>query len=159
MLTSQPGRLDLLFEELEVEHGASAHHIVERASVLLGLDIEIEVLDEAEWAAVPRYALADGDSARIAVRMADPRWYQLHVVVHELAHLLCGHSRCAWVPMTFDQLKKPADRPAHEDEMDAYPCREQSELQEREAEAQAHAIAHRLSALVRPPSSSLGEAL
>ncbi|QNA93976.1 hypothetical protein [Microbacterium sp. Se63.02b] len=99
-----------LFEELEVERGASVQSITARVSVLLGVDIEVDVLDDDEWKTVPRFVLVDGDRARIALRGSDPRWYRLHVVAHELAHLLCGHSQCAALPMSFDDPGSPSRR-------------------------------------------------
>lgn len=144
--------VDRLFEELEVECGASVQCITERVSALLGLDIEVDVLNEEEWNAVPRFVLVAGDRARIPVRRADPQWYRLHVVIHELAHLLCGHTRCETLPMTFDQLRKPAQAcvlagvgggvgSAAFDE-----CRAQADQ-----EAEAEALAHRLGSFVRIP--------
>lgn len=95
-------------DELEVECGASVQCVTDRVSALMGIDIEVQVLGEAEWQAVPRHVLVEGDRARIPIRAADPRWYRLHVVVHELAHLLSGDCRCAALPMSFEQLRRPA---------------------------------------------------
>lgn len=99
---------DRLMDELEVECGASVQCVTDRVSAMMGIDIEVQVLGEAEWQATPRHVLVEGDRARIPVRASDPRWYRLHVVVHELAHLLSGDSRCTALPMSFDQLRRPA---------------------------------------------------
>ena len=151
-------RVDRLFEELEVECGASVQCITQRASALLGLDIEVEVLDEEEWKVVPPFVLVDGDRATIPVRRSDPQWFRLHVVIHELAHLLCGHARCDSLPMTFDQLRKPVQAcvlagvgggvgSATFDE-----CRERADQ-----EAEAEALAHRLGSFVRVPQFAFAE--
>lgn len=145
-------QVDRLFEELDVECGASVQSITERASALLGVDIEVDVLNEEEWNSVSAFVLVDGDRARIPVRRADPQWYRLHVVIHSLAHLLCGHSRCEALPMTFDQLRKPAKAcvlvgvgggsgSAGFDEWRA----------QADQEAEAEALAHRLGSFVRVP--------
>lgn len=152
-------RVDRLFEELEVECGASVQCITQRASALLGLDIEVDVLNEEEWNDVPPFVLVDGDRARIPVRRSDPQWYRLHVVIHELSHLLCGHTRCESLPMTFDQLRAPVHAcvlagvgggvgsAALDD------CREQVDH-----EAEAEALAHRLGTFVRVPQFAFAEA-
>jgi hypothetical protein len=158
--------VDRLFEELEVECGASVQCITERVSALMGLDIEVDVLDEDEWATVPRFVLGNGDRARIPVRRSDPRWYRLHVVLHELAHLLCGHTSCAALPMTFDQLRKPAEAcvlagagvgmGAAMSAGLSTVSREQDQQEEREAEARA--LAHRLGLFVEVPHFASAEA-
>ncbi|NIG65352.1 hypothetical protein [Microbacterium sp. UBA6741] len=151
-------RVDRLFEELEVECGASMQCITERASALLGLDIEVDVLNEEEWRAVPRFLLVDGDRARIPVRRSDPQWYRLHVVIHELSHLLCGHTRCESLPMTFDQLRKPAQVCAlvgvggGAGSVALDDCQEQVAL-----EAEAEALAHRLGSFVLAPQFASAE--
>lgn len=159
-------RVDRLFEELEVECGASVQCIMQRASAVLGLDIEIEVLNEEEWSTVPRFVLVDGDSATIPVRRSDPQWFRLHVVIHELAHLLCGHTRCETLPMTFDQLRKPVQAcvlagvgaggvgsAAFDD------CREHADREHVDREAEAEALAHRLGSFVRVPQFESAEAV
>lgn len=154
--------VDRLFEELEVECGASVQCLTQRISALLRVDIEVEVLSEEEWSAFPRFVLVEGDRARIPVRGSDPRWYRLHVVVHELAHLLAGHSRCEALPMTFERLRKPAQAcvlvgasastgagaAAHD------MCREQADQ-----EAEAEALAHRLGAFVVVPQLASADAV
>ncbi|WP_226533953.1 hypothetical protein [Microbacterium paraoxydans] len=105
-----------LFEELEVECGASVERITDRVSVLQGVDIEVEVLGEREWESIAPFVLVRDDRARILLRESDPRWYRLHVVIHQLAHVLCGHTQCAALPMSFEGATDPTpvDRLAHE---------------------------------------------
>lgn len=97
-----------LFEELDVECGASVECITDRVSVLRGVDIEVKMLGEREWAAIAPFVLVSGDRARILLRESDPRWYRLHAVIHQLSHLLCGHTHCAELPMSFEGLQTPA---------------------------------------------------
>lgn len=156
-------RVDRLFEELEVECGTSVQCILERASALLRLDIEVEVLNEEEWNAVPRFVLLDGDRARIPVRRADPQWFRLHVVIHELAHLLCGHARCESLPMTFDQLRKPAQACVLAGVgggagSAAFADSPQQADQQADQEAEAEALAHRLGSFVVVPQFASAEA-
>ncbi|PRB18402.1 hypothetical protein [Microbacterium sp. MYb62] len=152
--------MDRLFEELEVECGASVQCITERVSALLMLDIEVEVLTEEEWNAVPQFVLVEGDRARIPVRGSDPRWYRLHVVIHELAHLLCGHSRCEALPMAFERLRKPAQAcvlagvGAGGGSAASDVCQEQADQ-----EAEAEALAHRLGAYVLVPQLASADAV
>lgn len=129
--------VDQLFEELEVECAVSVHDITDRVSALRGVDVELAVLGEDEWAKVPRFVLVNGDHAQIPLRGSDPRWYHLHVVVHQLAHLLCGHTQCATLPMSFDDPQEPA----------ASGLLAADVLRDQEAEAQE--VSHRLSAFVR----------
>lgn len=104
------GGVEELFEELEHARGGTVKTITERVADLTGLDIAIELLEECDWASVARGTLVSDDHARIPLRKSDPRWYRLHVVSHELAHLLCGHSRCESLPMTFEDLVARAGR-------------------------------------------------
>ncbi|UUE20589.1 hypothetical protein [Microbacterium sp. J1-1] len=136
-----------LFEELEVECGASVECITDRVSVLQGVDIEVELLGEGEWACIAPFVLVSGDRARILLRESDPRWYRLHAVIHQLSHLLCGHTQCAALPMSFEGSPDPtsADRLTHE-------------LLHRQ-EAEAEEISRRLSAFVLAADSAPSRAL
>lgn len=146
-------RVERLFEELEAECGTSVECLADRVSALTGMDIEIDVLEESEWTTVAPFVLAEGDRVRIPVRGSDPRWFRLHTVTHELAHVLCGHSRCESLPMTFDQLRTPARSCALVGAGGGAGAAS-SEISEAEAqaEAQAEELALRLSAFVRAPS-------
>ncbi len=42
------------------------------------------------------------DSARILIRKSDPRWYQFHTVLHELSHVVFGHTGCSTLPVRLD---------------------------------------------------------
>ena len=133
---SQHTRVEGLFDELDVERVVDVQQITDRVSAVLGLDISVDVLGEAEWAALPRFELVTGDHARIPIRESDPRWYRLHVITHALAHLLCGHSQCTQAPMTFAGAADAAGA----DEL------VQDLLQKQEAEADV--LSHRLSPYV-----------
>lgn len=153
--------MDRLFEELEAECGTSVECLADRVSALTGMDIEIEVLDDAEWTTVAPFILAEGDRVRIPVRGSDPRWFRLHAATHGLAHVLCGHARCETLPMTFDQLRIPARSRALTGagggagvlppEVSAAAA-EADHDPDHEAEAEAEALSLRLSAFVRAPS-------
>lgn len=148
-------RVNRLFEELEAECGTSVECLADRVSALTGMDIDIEVLDDAEWMTVAPFILAEGDRVRIPVRGSDPRWFRLHTVTHELAHVLCGHARCETLPMTFDQLRTPARSCALAGvggRMGALPPEVSAAGADHEAEAEAEALSLRLSAFVRAPS-------
>lgn len=146
--------MDRLFEELEAESGTSVECLADRVSALTGMDIDIDVLADEEWMTVAPFVLAVGDRVRIPVRGSDPRWFRLHTVTHELAHVLCGHSRCETLPMTFEQLRTPARSctlagvgggPAGAAPSDVVVAVDV-------AEGEAEELALRLSAFVRAPS-------
>ena len=136
---SQRTRVERLFDELDVERVVDVQQITDRVSAVLGLDISVDVLGEAEWATLPRFELVTGDHARIPIRESDPRWYRLHVITHTLAHLLCGHSQCAQAPMTFAGAADAAGAAGAGDLV-------KDLLQKQEAEADV--LSHRLSPYV-----------
>lgn len=106
-MTGQNG-MDHLFEELEFERGVTAQRLTDLVSVMTGVEIQVVVLDEDEWASTAPFVLVNGDNARIPIRGSDPRWYRLHVVAHQLAHVLCGHTQCAFLPMTLERPQEPS---------------------------------------------------
>ncbi|PRB57304.1 hypothetical protein [Microbacterium sp. MYb45] len=145
-------RVERLFEELEAECGTSVECLADRVSALTGMDVEIDVLADEEWMAVAPFVLAEGDRVRIPVRGSDPRWFRLHVVTHELAHVLCGHARCETLPMAFDQLMAPARSCALAGVGGGSPGAVPSAISVAEYEAEAEELSLRLSAFVRAPS-------
>lgn len=155
------GGVEELFEELESACGGTVKTVTKRVAELTGLDIEIELLEECDWASVARGTLVSDDHARIPLRKSDPRWYRLHVVSHELAHLLCGHSRCESLPMTFEDLhtragvsvlagaSAPGGAAAPSGGMLAGPRSDQQQPEQQEAEAER--LSRRLSGLLLVP--------
>lgn len=139
------GGVEALFAELEITRGATVQRITDRVSALTGVDIEIDLLGDNEWAAVTRGTLVKDAHARIPVRRSDPLWYRLHVVSHELGHLLCGHSRCETLPMSFEDLRAGTGTFLHTAAGDQ--------------EAEAEMISRRLGPLVRLPDFAEAEAL
>lgn len=146
------GPVDQLIAELELAGGATVEHIAGRISALTGLAVEIDPLGDRDWETVTGLVVVSGESARILVRGSDPRWYQLHVVLHELAHLLFGHTGCATLPLAFDDLPRRADARV----LARGVLREgAATVQESEAEA----LSHRLSEFVLAPRFAADEAI
>lgn len=88
-------RVDELLHTLRLERGSSLDTVVRRAATVSGKSIEVEPIGTREWRTITGLVLLTGDTAKILVRRSDPRWYQFHVVLHELAHVLFGHAGCA----------------------------------------------------------------
>lgn len=95
-----------LIAELVRMEDATVESIVGQVATLTGYFIEVEPLGDKDWEKVTGLVVVDAENthARILVRRSDPRWYQLHVVLHELGHLLYGHTGCAALPVAFDDL-------------------------------------------------------
>jgi len=90
----------------EFPDGATVESIVGRVADITGRSIQVDPLGDRDWETVTGLVLIQQKSARILIRKSDPRWYQLHVVLHELAHLLYGHTGCATLPTQFDDLRR-----------------------------------------------------
>lgn len=78
--------------------GADLPTIVGRVADLTGRRIEVEPIGDRDWETVTGLLLIEDSRARILSRRSDPRWYQFHTVLHELAHLLWGHPGCGTIP-------------------------------------------------------------
>lgn len=145
--------VDRLVTELAHVGGATVESIAGRVSALTGYSIEIDPLGDRDWERVTGLVVMDVEDrrARILVRRSDPRWYQLHVVLHELGHLLYGHTGCAALPLAFDDLphKRGVQVLARGSLTD-----EPYATQEREAEA----LSHQLSEFVLAPRFADDEA-
>lgn len=152
---SDRNSVDRLLDALETTGGATVESIVSLVSDLTGLTIEIDPLGDRDWETVTGLVLVNDNYARILVRKSDPRWYQLHVVLHELAHLLYGHSGCATLPTSFDDLRKRGGATILARGTVAHGGASPEARMEREAEA----LSHRLSEFVLAPRFAADEAV
>ncbi|MFJ4167834.1 hypothetical protein ACIPY5_19960 [Microbacterium sp. NPDC089698] len=98
-------RADWLVGQLELPDGADLEMIVGRVADLTGRRIDVEPVGDRDWETVTGLLLIDDTRARILSRRSDPRWYQFHTVLHELAHLLWGHPGCGTLPWRHAGMK------------------------------------------------------
>lgn len=94
-----------LLEQLELPAGADLETIVSRVADLTGRRIDIEPVGDRDWETVTGLLLIDDTRARILSRRSDPRWYQFHTVLHELAHLIWEHPGCGTIPWRHAGMK------------------------------------------------------
>jgi hypothetical protein len=73
--------------------------IVSRVATVSGKHIEIHPIGDSDWETITGLVLQTDDSATVLVRRSDPRWYQFHTVLHELSHVVFGHTGCATLPV------------------------------------------------------------
>lgn len=142
--TELQARLDGLMRLVGELSDPSLESIVNRVATITGHVIEVDPVGSREWETLTGMTLVDDRHARILIRLSDAAWYQFHTVLHELGHLLFGHSGCASLPvhhpgrrhirgseliLTRDQLRGEID---FENPMN---------VQEHEAERLAHLLA------------------
>lgn len=82
------------------------HDLVLEVARCSGKAIEISEVGDRSWGNLTGLLLANSSRARILIRRSDPRWFQLHVVLHELAHILLGHQGCEVLPAGLSDLKE-----------------------------------------------------
>lgn len=148
-------KVDRLLQALGISGGATVEDIVGLVSDLTNLTIEIDPVGDRDWETVTGLVLVNEGYARIIVRKSDPRWYQLHVVLHELAHLLYGHAGCATLPTAFDDLRKRNGTTVLARGAVQVGATGPEAIMEREAEA----LSHRLSEFVLAPRFAADEAI
>lgn len=88
-----------LLTRLDLPEHPDLAQIVSRVATVTGKHIEIEPLGDSAWETITGLVLQTPASATILVRRSDPRWYQFHTVLHELSHVLFGHTGCATLPI------------------------------------------------------------
>lgn len=95
--------------------GMSLAEVVQAVSTYTGFSIEVSPVGHGGWGTLTGMLLVNEHAARVLIRRSDPRWYQLFVLMHELAHLLLGHHGCATLRTTYGRLwKKPIKRDSRE---------------------------------------------
>lgn len=87
-----------MFSRLGLQRGASLASLLEVVADVTGRRIAIDPVGGREWEAVTGLVVLSEGEARVLVRKSDPRWYQFHSVLHELAHLVLDHKGCSSLP-------------------------------------------------------------
>lgn len=92
-------RAEAQLERLALPSDVELEDIVEHVALVEGKRIEVEPVGDRDWENITGLVLLTADSAKILIRKSDPRWYQFHTVLHELSHVVFGHSGCATLPL------------------------------------------------------------
>ncbi len=90
---------DAILERMGLEDHADLSEIVSRVATLTGKRIDVEPLGDNDWETVTGLVLQTPETATVLVRKSDPRWYQFHTVLHELSHVMFGHTGCGTLPI------------------------------------------------------------
>lgn len=86
------------FDRLSLARGATLGQLLGVVANSTGRRIEIDPIGTREWETVTGLVVLDEGEAHVYVRKSDPRWYQFHSVLHELSHLILGHTGCTTLP-------------------------------------------------------------
>jgi hypothetical protein len=92
-------RAEAQLERLNLPVDVELVHIVQAVARETGKRIDVEPVGDKDWENVTGLVLLSAESAKILVRKSDPRWYQFHTVLHELSHVVFGHTGCATLPV------------------------------------------------------------
>jgi len=85
--------------ELSLPDHAGLPEIVSHVATVTGKKIDVEPIGDKDWETITGLVLQTDDSATVLVRRSDPRWYQFHTVLHELSHVVYGHTGCGTLPV------------------------------------------------------------
>lgn len=86
------------FARLGLVPGTSLAVLLKVVADVSGRRIEIDPVGTREWQTVTGLVVLSKGEARVLIRKSDPRWYQFHSVLHELSHLVLGHTGCSSLP-------------------------------------------------------------
>ena len=98
-------RAEAQLERLNLPSDVELADIVRQVARATSKRIDVEPVGDKDWENITGLVLLTADSAMILVRKSDPRWYQFHTVLHELSHVVFGHTGCATLP-----VKHPGSR-------------------------------------------------
>lgn len=91
-----------MMAKLDLSEHVDLPEIVGRVATVAGKHIEVDPIGDSDWETITGLVLQTDDHARILIRKSDPRWYQFHTVLHELSHVVFGHTGCATLPVKAD---------------------------------------------------------
>lgn len=92
-------RANAMLQRLDLPDNPELSTIVSRVATLTGKQIDVEPLGDRDWETITGLVLQTANSATVLVRKSDPRWYQFHTVLHELSHVVFGHTGCSTLPI------------------------------------------------------------
>lgn len=127
--------------------------LVAQVAALIGKPIKILPVGDARWEQLTGLTLDGGPFYAILIRPTDGIYYQIHCILHELAHLLFGHRPTSGVTRMQGQFGNSRVIHVRLIETDDAPMSE-TDL---EAEGEAEYLAHLLGARVLRPRYAEGE--
>jgi hypothetical protein len=100
-VTEQPSQLDEVSDAIDFLNSGPTRepltHLLRRVSNRLGIRIEVNRNEAGLFGNLTGFLYTSSGCARIFVRQSDPLTYQSRCILHEIGHLLCGHSGCAGI--------------------------------------------------------------
>lgn len=144
-------RVEEAFRSLDLPEACTVSRLLDRVSLLSGRAVAVDPCGNDAWGSLTGLVIIDAEKARILVRKSDPYWYQLHVVLHEVGHLVLDHVACTSHPGSprrgTQVLARSVASPRFAESGD-YSDRQWVQ------EAEAEMLAHRLAAhMLRGPSA------
>lgn len=95
-------KADAMMAQLALSDHVGLPEIVARVATITGKRIKVDPIGDRDWETITGLVLQTEDSARILIRKSDPRWYQFHTVLHELSHVVFGHTGCSTLPVRLE---------------------------------------------------------
>lgn len=146
-------RCNAVLRRLPTATDGNISTLVAQVAVLVGRPIKILPVGDSRWEQLTGLTLDGGGSYAILIRPTDAIYYQIHCILHELAHLLFGHKPTSGVDRMQGQFGPSRVIHVRLIETDDAPMTE-SDL---ESEGEAEYLAHLLGARVLRPRYAEGE--
>jgi hypothetical protein len=82
------------FEENRFQDDQTLDALLKHVSDLHGKPINVDAIDDDDWQTLTALWVDFPDEAQILYRSTDTRLYQMHCILHELAHIALRHPGC-----------------------------------------------------------------
>ncbi|NQX18260.1 hypothetical protein [Rathayibacter sp. VKM Ac-2857] len=87
-------RTALAFEQHRFQDDQTLDALVEHVADLHGKPIHVDAIDDTDWETLTALWVDFPHEAQILYRSTDTRLYQMHCILHELAHIVLRHPGC-----------------------------------------------------------------
>ncbi|PPF32453.1 hypothetical protein C5D04_10385 [Rathayibacter sp. AY1D2] len=82
------------FEQHRFEDDQTLDALLEHVADLHGKPIHVDAIDDTDWETLTALWVDFPHEAQILYRSTDTRLYQMHCILHELAHIVLRHPGC-----------------------------------------------------------------
>lgn len=82
------------FEQNRFQDDRTLDALVEHVADLHGKPIHVDAIDDTDWETLTALWVDFPHEAQILYRSTDTRLYQMHCILHELAHIVLRHPGC-----------------------------------------------------------------